>query len=95
MNQIEQDYPYNREWCIDSVVIDHYVALQLNWKESQKLICTIRDCLKNANIHSAVETVASAGSIGRMEACPGVSDADLIVVVSNEIDLESVSESVI
>lgn len=83
------EYPYNREWAINSVDISRYMTLHHNWDQSKELLQQIRDCLSSAKISSLVETVAAAGSIGRMEASPDVSDADLIVVVSNQIDPES------
>jgi len=83
------EYPYKREWGINSVNIHRYMALENNWNISKKRIDQIRECLNNIEINRAVETVAAAGSIGRMEASKDVSDADLIVVLSNNINLES------
>lgn len=81
-------YPYQRSWGVDSFEINRYYALFENWKKSQTLICDIRNHLENFTIDPIVETVAAAGSIGRMEASPDVSDADLIVVVKDGIDLK-------
>jgi len=86
------EYPYKRQWGINSVDIRRYLTLQNNWSKSVELINRIRECLNNAEIHSAVETVAAAGSIGRMEASPDVSDADLIIVLSNQTSLPKESE---
>lgn len=88
MSKISEIYPYQREWNIDSISLEKYTALTSNWSESKKLINQIRDCLNNSEIHPGVEAVATAGSLGRMEACPTLSDADLIIVVSDAIDLE-------
>jgi hypothetical protein len=85
-------YPYNRQWGIDSVSLPRYMTLQNNWDKSRQLIEQIREHLNKAEIHPAVETVAAAGSIGRMEASPDVSDADLIIVLSNETDLPNKPE---
>lgn len=82
-------YPYERQWDIISVDIDRYVSLKNNWDKSKELIGKIRDCLSTSEIDSAIETVAAAGSLGRMEACPDTSDADLIIVLSDEIDLDT------
>lgn len=89
MSQPPKEYPYERQWSVTSVDIGRYITLQNNWNKSKKLINKIRDCLRQAELHSRVETVAAAGSIGRMEASPDVSDADLIIVLSNETDLKS------
>jgi len=82
-------YPYEREWSINSVEIDRYVAAKTNWSESKEFIQKIRECLTNAEVDPLVSTIAAAGSIGRMEASPGVSDADLIIVLSDEVEPES------
>ena len=82
-------YPYERQWDISSVDVDRYVSLKNNWDKSKEVIGTIRNCLSTSTIHSAIQTIAAAGSLGRMEACPGISDADLIIVLSDEIDLDT------
>jgi predicted nucleotidyltransferase len=51
-------------------------------------MCSIRNILVKLQLPD-IETIAVAGSIGRMEASPDVSDADLIVVLREGIDLES------
>ncbi|MCL1464948.1 hypothetical protein [Argonema galeatum] len=93
MNQITQDYPseypYAREWCGNSIDIKQYVTLKENWDKSKELINSIRKCLNNAEIHPVVKTVAAAGSLGRMEASQDVSDADLIIVLSDNTELDS------
>jgi hypothetical protein len=89
MSQIPNLYPFQREWGIDSICLGKYTTLTTNWNESKNLIIQIRNCLQNSKIHSAVETVATAGSLGRMEAYPKLSDADLIIVVSDELNLDS------
>lgn len=78
-------YPYEREWEISSVDINRYIAVRNNWETSRKSIKDIRECLASSNISSKVSTVAAAGSTGRMEASV-VSDADLIIVLSDDID---------
>jgi hypothetical protein len=89
LNQTSKEYPYKRQWCVGSVELDRYITIKKNWDESIKLINEIRKCLTDKKINSSVATVAAAGSIGRMEASPGVSDADLIVVLSEGTDLET------
>ena len=83
------DYPYQREWCIDSIDFSRYVHLEKNWEESAEIINQIRDNLSNKDLDNSVVTVAAAGSLGRMEACKGLSDADLIVILSDQVDLKS------
>jgi len=82
-------YPFERDWCIKSLDIKRYEALCKNWDKSKELATGIRACLEKQGLSSVIETVAAAGSIGRMEAAQDVSDADLIVVVSDEVDLKS------
>ncbi|MDJ0705536.1 MAG: hypothetical protein QNJ46_19850 [Leptolyngbyaceae cyanobacterium MO_188.B28] len=84
-------YPYEREWEISSVDISRYKAIRDNWDSSRETIKKIRQCLESgkSQIPPEVITIAAAGSTGRMEASPGVSDADLIVLLSDDIDLES------
>lgn len=82
-------YPYEREWGVNSVNLDRYIAANTNWSESKQFINSIRKLLVNAEVDSAVTTIAAAGSMGRMEAAPGVSDADLIIVLSDNIAPES------
>lgn len=89
LNQTSQEYPYKRQWCVGSVELDRYITLKKNWDQSMTLINDIRKCLTDKEIDPSVETVAAAGSIGRMEAEPKVSDADLIVVLSENTVLES------
>jgi hypothetical protein len=91
MNRVEEpEYPYQRQWGISSVDIERYQTLQQNWEASKNLIIQIREALSRAELHPDVYTVAAAGSIGRMEASPGVSDADLIIVLSDNVeDLDS------
>jgi hypothetical protein len=84
-------YPYNREWLIDSINIERYTEVKRNWDESKKLISSIREHLStiDAEIASKIYTIATAGSLGRMEASPDVSDLDLILVLSDDIDPDS------
>jgi len=89
INKELQNYPYVRNWSVQSLDIKRYDALCENWNKSQELILNIRQCIEKKELNSIIQTVAAAGSIGRMEASPDVSDADLIVVISNEIPLDS------
>lgn len=82
-------YPYEREWGVDSVNLDRYATAKTNWSQSKEFISRIRKCLIDAEVASVVVTIAAAGSMGRMEAAPGVSDADLIIVLSDNIEPES------
>lgn len=84
-------YPYEREWSINSVELERYVAAKQNWDESKMLINKIRNYLSTIDpeIASQIQTIAAAGSLGRMEACQEVSDADLIIVLSDSIDPKS------
>lgn len=87
MNRVEDpEYPYQRQWRITSVDIDRYQTLQENWSASKNLIIKIREALSRTELHPDVYTVAAAGSIGRMEASPDVSDADLIIVLSDNVE---------
>ncbi|MCD8485697.1 MAG: nucleotidyltransferase domain-containing protein [Desertifilum sp.] len=84
-------YPYTREWSVDSININRYKAIKDNWEDSRKCINDIRERLKQSEskISSEVITIAAAGSMGRMEANRGVSDADLIILLSDNIELDS------
>ncbi|MDI9637623.1 hypothetical protein QQ054_02175 [Oscillatoria amoena NRMC-F 0135] len=84
-------YPYTREWSVDSININRYKAIKDNWEYSRKCINDIRECLKQSEskISSEVITIAAAGSLGRMEANREVSDADLIILLSDNIELDS------
>ncbi|MEB3828300.1 hypothetical protein [Phormidium sp. CCY1219] len=87
MSTIPEEYPYDRQWCLSSVDISRYMTIEYNWEASKSLIADIREAIAQAEIHPRVETIAAAGSLGRMEASREVSDADLIIVLSNETDL--------
>lgn len=84
-------YPYERSRIIDAIDIVRYPAVKENWEHSSKTINDIRECLiaEETNIPPEIRTIAAAGSTGRMESNPGVSDADLIIVLSNNINLDS------
>lgn len=87
MNKLQ--YPYERDWSINSINIDQYESLEENWKNSQELVQTIRKKLKQLSKNPDIKTVAAAGSLGRMEVCSDTSDADLIIVLSDDIDLNT------
>lgn len=83
-------YPYERSWSIDSINIERYSSVNTNWKHSKETINNIRVCLSSASkLPHEVSAIVAAGSLARMEASPNVSDADLIIVLNDGVDLES------
>lgn len=82
-------YPYERDWNFKSINMDQYESLTTNWNNSKELIEKIREKLTNLPKNSNIKTIAAAGSLGRMEACNDTSDADLIIVLSDDIKLNT------
>mgnify|MGYP002777861012 CR=1 FL=1 len=81
-------YPYQRDWKINSVNFGKYTSLKNNWSLSKEQISKIRALLSQGQVHQYVDTVAVAGSLGRMEVS-NASDADIIVVLDKEVELNS------
>lgn len=80
------DYAYERPDCvIKSVDFSKYPALVKNWKESKGLLEKLKETLAQSGLDPRIRTIAAAGSLGRMEACQGISDGDLIIVLSDDI----------
>ena len=82
------EYPHQRDWNISSINIMNYPPIQKNWDHSKVKISEIRSFLKSKTLPDEVSTIVAAGSLARMEASPDVSDADLIIVLKDDIDLK-------
>ncbi|WP_339908245.1 DUF294 nucleotidyltransferase-like domain-containing protein [Symmachiella dynata] len=77
--------PWSPETALD---LSKHPLLDTAWINSQRLLRQISDQLQTATLDPRILTVAASGSLGRMEAVAG-SDADLIVVLSDEITTDS------
>lgn len=79
----------HRSWAAETALdLSQHPILDTAWKNSQRLLQQISDQLQAAALDPRILTVAASGSLGRMEAVAG-SDADLIVVLSDEITTDS------
>lgn len=80
---LPNSYAAERNWYApNGIDFDRYGALAENWEHSKKTIKEIRECLGHG-LSDEILTLAVAGSLGRMEAADGVSDCDLIVVLTD------------
>jgi hypothetical protein len=74
----------DREWVVpDALEINRYNALSTNWVFTKGKIAEIKAALNGGNLPDTIATLAVAGSLGRMDAAPDVSDCDLLVVLSD------------
>lgn len=78
MDESCPEFAQNREWCGPEADLSLHSALAKNWQYSRKRIAELRDVL--AAPPAEVQTLAIAGSLGRMEGSPE-SDGDLVVVL--------------
>jgi hypothetical protein len=81
-------YPFEREWSIASNPISRYPRLVESWAFTAERLRALRASLAEAGLPESVLTVATAGSLGRMEASQA-SDADLIVLLREGVDSTS------
>lgn len=85
------EYPYKRDWSIDSIKIQRYSSVESSWQHSKETINRIRDRLaaQAIKLPDKVSTIVAAGSLARMEASKDVSDADLIIIVDDDLEPDS------
>ncbi len=80
------EYPHQRDWAFSEIVdLTRYDKLQENWEHSREEMKRIQAGLQD-QLPEEVRTVAVAGSLGRMEAAPNVSDCDAIVVLHDDVE---------
>lgn len=88
--ELPTTYAYSRSWALQE---DHdfsrYLALQGNWEKTATFVPLLRGALEDGLQGVAgIRCVAAAGSVGRMEASTQ-SDADLIIVLRDDVDPQS------
>lgn len=86
-NTLPNVYASHREWGVEeAVTFSRYCALSRNWSHTTRVISDIRETLTRADQSkmTGIQTLAVAGSLGRMEAGSGVSDCDLIIILDDE-----------
>lgn len=83
------DFAYKRSAILEDLHIQKYAPVFGNWDESQLLIRELRQLFESSKLNSHIKTIIAVGSIGRMEASLTLSDADLIIILDDTIDLGS------